>query len=378
MDSPNGRDVSVGKALACCAVFGALYGGVAGYLAIVLQYAPALAETVSNGKISLMDIMTVTVLGYASGLPAGFFMGLVGGLGDTRMCWVYGGLVGAGASNLVSSFNAVPTCLVSYENLLLLITLPLCGAIISGSLYHENTQLPAARWVSDVQKRSPLTRGPAWRRGVLALGVPLVLMTVYLWAMTGPTFWQHRAYIGRMGLLPTWLQSYTAVRRQGAPRLSCQSNMKQIAMAMAMYRSDSEGLWPVVASGGGVYGWADAIIPYQRVPQAYQCPEEFLQGQLNPRRNDFTDFWYNARLSGMEAAKLKRPSFTIALGEGNDLRDATDARYNHEDLPEAWKQAPSPATRHLEGANYAFADSHVKWLKPGTLTGAYGTGFRPF
>ena len=54
----------------------------------------------------------------------------------------------------------------------------------------------------------------------------------------------------------------------------------------------------------------------------------------------------------------------LLSGDGNDGTDATNARYSLSELPDAWHNADAPALRHLDGANYAFADGHVKSMKP--------------
>jgi prepilin-type processing-associated H-X9-DG protein len=82
-------------------------------------------------------------------------------------------------------------------------------------------------------------------------------------------------------------------------------------------------------------------------------------------QSGFTDYWYNTNLSNVKAEKVVSPGVTIMLGDGNDGKDVTDARYNRNLLPAAWLQnTKSPARRHLDGAMYAFADGHVKWFKP--------------
>ena len=58
---------------------------------------------------------------------------------------------------------------------------------------------------------------------------------------------------------------------------------------------------------------------------------------------------------------IEDPALRIFLGEGQD--DAPlDTTLSQ--LPAAWgKDTKSSLWRHLDGANYGFADGHVKWLK---------------
>jgi len=57
------------------------------------------------------------------------------------------------------------------------------------------------------------------------------------------------------------------------------------------------------------------------------------------------------------------------LGDGNDGTELTDARYSLNALPQAWRNTEgSPARRHFDTANYAFADGHVKALRPEAIS----------
>jgi prepilin-type processing-associated H-X9-DG protein len=58
----------------------------------------------------------------------------------------------------------------------------------------------------------------------------------------------------------------------------------------------------------------------------------------------------------------------VLCGEGNDGTDGTDARYNRNVIPQVWLDTEnSPARRHLDTANYLFADGHVKSVKPASI-----------
>ncbi len=61
---------------------------------------------------------------------------------------------------------------------------------------------------------------------------------------------------------------------------------------------------------------------------------------------------------------MNSPSQTVLAGDGIDNSPTS---YAISELPETWRStAKSPALRHYkgEGANYGFADGHVKYLKP--------------
>ena len=76
---------------------------------------------------------------------------------------------------------------------------------------------------------------------------------------------------------------FTRVRERGY-RATCQSNLKQMGLAMKQYVSDNDGRYP----GGGLRGssWTVGIFPYLKNDAVFNCPSEehtdnaFKNGQL--------------------------------------------------------------------------------------------------
>lgn len=160
---------------------------------------------------------------------------------------------------------------------------------------------------------------------------------------------------------------------------SCRSNLRQIGFGLIQYTHDYDLLPPpklaAKASPGyePAYGWVDAIQPYIGSMQIFQCPSQnkVPKAKSKPAATDpgLTDYWLNLRLAKANTAKLGYPARTFLLGDGNDGTEKCDARYTLGALPQAWQTSEnSPALRHVDGANYAFADGHVKWLKPEMVT----------
>ncbi len=171
-----------------------------------------------------------------------------------------------------------------------------------------------------------------------------------------------------------------------SPSLNCQSQLKQIGLGFKQYIQDYDEKYPIVASNNVAqslvpytkpFGWADAIQPYLKSTQIYQCPAETNGPNPNAdaTQQHFTDYWFNSRMANLGEAKLAYISNTVMLGDGNDGQDATNARYSLSKLPAAWlSDSKSPAFRHLDGANFCFADGHVKWLKADTSPRGAGPG----
>jgi prepilin-type processing-associated H-X9-DG protein len=114
----------------------------------------------------------------------------------------------------------------------------------------------------------------------------------------------------------------------------------------------------------------DAIQSYVKRVEIFQCPSEKKTAmQSDPTQSGYTDYWFNKRLSGLTFKVVPEPPLTIISGDGNSGIGGTNARYSKDHLPAAWvQQEGSPARRHLDGANYWFADGHVKFCRPENVT----------
>ena len=144
-------------------------------------------------------------------------------------------------------------------------------------------------------------------------------------------------------------------------------------LGLAQYRQDFNDKFPPVAlnpvpktprkncTEGPFFGWADGIQPYVKSTCIYQCPSNPLppSDSLFPEKAGYIDYWFNARL----ASRKSDSANTIALGDGDGHGNS---RASRRDFPANWQSAPQTAWfhQHLGGANYAFADGHVKWLRP--------------
>ena len=200
--------------------------------------------------------------------------------------------------------------------------------------------------------------------------------------------------------------SWFARARENARRASCQSNLKQIGLGMAQYVQDYDERFPMYkteSSGGpgtaytawacnGGSGATDVapIFPYTKSIQILQCPSEPNQPASSTYCKDitWTDYFYNRKIGstpdgagnsinsgtpGRKLAQIDAVAVTILLGDGksgigtNSSHGGTDnntatgpAAGGNSWIPNRFNAARLEGVRHLQGANYAFVDGHVK------------------
>jgi len=154
--------------------------------------------------------------------------------------------------------------------------------------------------------------------------------------------------------------------RENARRSSCQSNLKQVGLAFAMYSAD-RGFFPADRIGNTGRGWTEEIQPYLKSLQLLRCPS----APDGPIIGDYvgaarTDYFMNsrfARYAHRSGSSWETAAYSVLLGDGVAGVGPTNADYAIAAIPPAWRTSQSgPAKRHLDGANYGFADGHVKWL----------------
>ena len=217
-------------------------------------------------------------------------------------------------------------------------------------------------------------------------------------ARKGFTLIELLVVIAIIAILAAILFPVFARARENARRASCQSNLKQLGIGMQMYLQDVDGVFPPYYNygssfGGSNIGWAEAVYPYLKSKQIFQCPSEPTNpGPAGDFDTDFSDYFYNANLGvgwpaygwGPSPSKyrvkdselsasavivmfgdnISRPSYNYAGCFSSTLADCPTA------IPQVGTVYPPDSAarvRHLEGANYGFADGHVKWLKPEKL-----------
>jgi len=137
-------------------------------------------------------------------------------------------------------------------------------------------------------------------------------------------------------LLAAILFPVFARAREKARQTSCLSNLKQISLGVLMYAADYDEVHPMADN------WSDAVMPYVKNNQIFICPSAADQTQRS--------YAYNGGLDQTSARVIPQPALVAMAFDsqpGTNLSGGQDL----------------VVSRHNEGANFAFADGHAKWVK---------------
>ena len=209
--------------------------------------------------------------------------------------------------------------------------------------------------------------------------------------------------IAIIALLAAILFPVFARARENARKTSCMNALKQITLAAYQYAQDYDEYWipmrdnsnllnPSDSTSGKPFYWAELVQPYIKSKQTQKCPSA---------PSPLISFTYHGRLGnfggGRHFSEVPLPAQTIAFadcigvpntwsGDGGNRspfffqqtgniygRFVNGAPFKYNNAREALVDAD----RHLEGANYSFADGHAKWLKPRAVPAGWFTAFTP-
>ncbi len=174
--------------------------------------------------------------------------------------------------------------------------------------------------------------------------------------------------IAIIAILAAILFPVFAKAREKARQSSCQSNVKQVNIAIVQYVQDydetfPEGGWAandiVVFPNGstGSNNWTMRVFPYVKNVQLFNCPSDTTYIWTGAPGNTQVRVGMNANLPRVNLATVVYPAQTLqsmdADGTGSYLV-TTSGSFSG---TTRWM-----APRHNDGANVGFVDSHVKWM----------------
>jgi len=197
--------------------------------------------------------------------------------------------------------------------------------------------------------------------------------------------------------------------RENARRSSCQSNMKQLMLAVVQYTNDNDERFPpsFTVLNGSQISWAQFIQPYIKSTQIFVCPSDSTtstatsppadlpfnmanSAEYGPRRP--VSYGINGQFTfagpvypsyiGITTMQVIKPTTTMLLSDG--VSDLRVGNANRDSNPSEWDElragfiinawttaraattsevAGGPLARHFDTANVAFVDGHVKAMK---------------
>jgi prepilin-type N-terminal cleavage/methylation domain-containing protein/prepilin-type processing-associated H-X9-DG protein len=207
--------------------------------------------------------------------------------------------------------------------------------------------------------------------------------------------------IAIIAILAAILFPVFAQAREKARQASCQSNLKQLALAITQYTQDYDEWYPQCFYGTSASGtsmtWVTFAQPYIKNTNIFKCPSMGLSPGNPPATAFPVHYAYNYYIGGnnngpgtvpggsgvdtKKVAQLVRPTETILLSDSGTLPNTT--------APETWQVKPTSTTvrhtswllvhagstlrttndygaphpRHSEMAAFAWADGHVSAKK---------------
>jgi prepilin-type N-terminal cleavage/methylation domain-containing protein/prepilin-type processing-associated H-X9-DG protein len=227
--------------------------------------------------------------------------------------------------------------------------------------------------------------------------------------------------IAIIAILAAILFPIFAQAREKARQSTCQSNMKQIGLAISMYRQDYDekmmrvqqdqpGFVPTVhptavSHGNNIACWRCLVAPYVKNDGIFSCPSSprpFRIGihyrfpTLTNPANQARSLWFTGAGNEMSDSEIKKASDTIIASDSMRVADI-----NLSPDPEKWTdrvdiqsvayvrfpiQTPAyayvhydsdpwrPAPRHNGTANFLYYDGHVKAKVVRQIVGLGNTG----
>ena len=200
--------------------------------------------------------------------------------------------------------------------------------------------------------------------------------------------------IAILAILAAILFPVFARAREKARQSSCASNLKQLALANLMYAQDYDEHFVLyyryveMPQGRRLIWWGDILQPYIKNYQLLVCPSyhwppyTYLRPENLPNplvcSYALPNIQHNAahnviaRLPGNAMAQVPEPANTIMIAEsvGSEIYTGGTPNYTLLQIMDGGS-IQRVRLNHNDGANYAFADGHVKWFRqtqPGMWT----------
>lgn len=185
--------------------------------------------------------------------------------------------------------------------------------------------------------------------------------------------------IAIIALLAALLFPVFARVRENARRASCQSNLKQIALAFSQYTQDyDERLPPLDYDDGGPVSWRQLTDNYAKSSRVYACPSNPFNTVLTADNEFPISYGGNDKVlleggAATQLSQIENPATIFLVGESNSGEWRLHNPPNPPTLIDCQTGGcvdPEPGSHtdlyagHLGHSNWLFADGHVHALRP--------------
>ena len=149
--------------------------------------------------------------------------------------------------------------------------------------------------------------------------------------------------------------------REKGRQTSCQSNIKQMNLALRQYVSDHDSF------DASQDNWQEALAPYIKNNRIYECPSESRAGNSIKTGMD-TDYFYFAAFNILRSGKYigvsEAAQANVDSSKIMTFADSPFGEPGYQTKAQSFCGGYFVPDRHSGGGNWGFADGHVKWLTP--------------
>jgi len=195
--------------------------------------------------------------------------------------------------------------------------------------------------------------------------------------------------IAIIAILAAILFPVFAQAREKARAAACLSNMKQVALALAMYTSDNDEMLPIHQDADAFMqpqappNWGRLLFPYTKNIHVYLCPTARIwpgHAAGAAKGLEITSLLGNGvlmRQKGVALAAMSAPADVVAFQEDyfsfteafNRPADVGGSKFQYWHYLDDQKVSRGGAVdedysnQHMNGGNLVFADGHARWRR---------------